>query len=191
MTTLEIPFSVPPYMSLLARSVATLEGIALAGDPDYQMVAQVGAGVGGSGAEEGRGAARLEGIMMDGCSPAMHCTEVGFAPQRCHDGAHGSCTTKVVSLAQHAAHVPAMQAYPFVVRKILRNDSSGAGSLLRDILYDPDGNVKPTRMSALLNAALGYVSDKKDGFVDFDAVPDEGASVQVGRGEGGEGRGAG
>lgn len=39
--TLEIPFSVPPYMSLLARSVATLEGIALAGDPDYQMVAQV------------------------------------------------------------------------------------------------------------------------------------------------------
>jgi aarF domain-containing kinase len=42
MTTLEIPFSVPPYMSLLARSVVTLEGIALAGDPDYQMVAQVG-----------------------------------------------------------------------------------------------------------------------------------------------------
>jgi hypothetical protein len=28
-------------MSLLARSVATLEGIALAGDPGYQMVAQV------------------------------------------------------------------------------------------------------------------------------------------------------
>lgn len=98
-------------MSLLARSVATLEGIALAGDPDYQMVAQ---------------------------------------------------------------------AYPFVVRKILRNDSSGAGSLLRDILYDSEGNVKPTRMSALLNAALGYVSDQTDGFVDFDSVPDDGASVQVG-----------
>jgi hypothetical protein len=28
-------------MSLLARSVATLEGIALVGDPDYQMVTQV------------------------------------------------------------------------------------------------------------------------------------------------------
>lgn len=40
-TTLEIPFSVPPYMSLLARSVATLEGIALTADPNYQMVAQV------------------------------------------------------------------------------------------------------------------------------------------------------
>lgn len=35
--TLEIPFSVPPYMSLLARSIATLEGIALIGDPQYQM----------------------------------------------------------------------------------------------------------------------------------------------------------
>jgi hypothetical protein len=29
-------------MSLLARSVATLEGIALVGDPDYQLVTQVG-----------------------------------------------------------------------------------------------------------------------------------------------------
>ena len=28
-------------MSLLARSIATLEGIALLGDPNYQMVAQV------------------------------------------------------------------------------------------------------------------------------------------------------
>lgn len=40
-TSMQIPFSVPPYMSLLARSVATLEGIALMGDPQYQMVAQV------------------------------------------------------------------------------------------------------------------------------------------------------
>ena len=39
--SLQIPFSVPPYMSLLARAVATLEGIALSGDPNYQMVAEV------------------------------------------------------------------------------------------------------------------------------------------------------
>lgn len=38
--TLEIPFAVPPYMALLARAVATLEGIALLGNPDYQMVTQ-------------------------------------------------------------------------------------------------------------------------------------------------------
>lgn len=40
-TSMQIPFSVPPYMSLLARSTATLEGIALMGDPNYQMVSQV------------------------------------------------------------------------------------------------------------------------------------------------------
>lgn len=39
--SLQIPFSVPPYMSLLARAVATLEGIALQGNPQYQMVAEV------------------------------------------------------------------------------------------------------------------------------------------------------
>ncbi|KAK9828554.1 hypothetical protein WJX72_000728 [[Myrmecia] bisecta] len=107
--TLNIPFSVPPYMSLLARSVASLEGIALVGDPGYQMVAQ---------------------------------------------------------------------AYPYVVRKVMRNSNNGATRLLRDIVYDPYGNIKPTRLSALLNAALGYVAEEVDGFVDLDAVPDDGASVQ-------------
>jgi hypothetical protein len=112
-STLEIPFSVPPYMSLLARSVATLEGIALLGDPNYQMVAQ---------------------------------------------------------------------AYPFVVRKVLRNSSASVGSLLRDIVFDAEtGAVKPTRLSALLNAALGFVAERTDGFVDLDAVPEDGASLQVRR----------
>ena len=110
-TTLEIPFSVPPYMSLLARSIATLEGIALLGDPNYQMVAQ---------------------------------------------------------------------AYPFVVRKVLRNSTASVGTLLRDIVFDAStGAVKPTRLSALLNAALGFVADRTDGFVDLDAVPEDGASLQV------------
>lgn len=107
--TLEIPFSIPPYMSLLARSVATLEGIALQGDPNYAMVAQ---------------------------------------------------------------------AYPFVVRKLLRNDSTSSTAVLRDILYADDGSLKATRLSTLLNAALGYVADSQAGFVDFDAVPEDGASLQ-------------
>lgn len=98
-------------MSLLARSIATLEGIALLGDPNYQMVAQ---------------------------------------------------------------------AYPFVVRKVLRNSTASVGTLLRDIVFDAStGAVKPTRLSALLNAALGFVAERTDGFVDLDAVPEEGASLQV------------
>lgn len=46
-------------------------------------------------------------------------------------------------------------------------------------MYDSNGNVKPTRLSALLNAALGYVADQTEGFIDFDAVPQDGASIQV------------
>ena len=65
------------------------------------------------------------------------------------------------------------------MRKVLRNSSAGASLLLRDMLFDADGTVKPARMSALLNAALGYVAERSDGFVDFDAVPAEGAPLQV------------
>ena len=46
-------------------------------------------------------------------------------------------------------------------------------------MYDSNGNVKPTRLSALRNAALGYVADQTQGFIDFDAVPEDGASIQV------------
>jgi len=72
-----------------------------------------------------------------------------------------------------------LQAYPFVVRKVLRNSTSGSALLLRDLMYDSNGNVKPTRLSALLNAALGYVADQTQGCIDFDAVPEDGASIQV------------
>lgn len=143
-TTLEIPFSVPPYMSLLARSVATLEGIALLGDPNYQMVAQV----------------RFSCFFFE-------------AKQ----------TKRPVPLCRSPhSHPPPpiqLQAYPFVVRKVLRNSSAGIGSLLRDIVFDAGtGAVQVSRLSALLNAALGYVADRVDGFVDLDAVPEEGAPLQ-------------
>ena len=51
--------------------------------------------------------------------------------------------------------------------------------LLRDIVFDGNGKVKPARMSAILNAALGHMAEQTDGFVDFDAVPAEGAPLQV------------
>lgn len=71
------------------------------------------------------------------------------------------------------------EAYPFVARKVLRNNSLGAAALLREMLYDPStGGVRTTRLSAMLNAALGYVADETGGFVDFDAVPEQGASFR-------------
>ncbi len=82
--------------------------------------------------------------------------------------------------AQLHQGVSGAQAYPFVVRKVLRDSSSGgARMLLREMLFDASGSVKPARMSAVLNAALGYVAEQTDGFVDFDAVPAEGAPLQA------------
>jgi len=73
------------------------------------------------------------------------------------------------------------QAYPFVASKVLRRDTAGGAALLREIVFDPlTGAVRPTRLAALLNAALGFVAQgDAQGFVDLDAVPAEGASVQV------------
>lgn len=76
-------------MSLLARSVATLEGIALTADPQYQMVAQVGEGhdaaLGTLGrVQEGcaiRGAWRMEcmqasaGVSLTMCSCTVTASE--------------------------------------------------------------------------------------------------------------------
>lgn len=111
--TLEIPFSIPPYVSLLARSVATLEGIALAGDPGYRLVGE---------------------------------------------------------------------AYPFVVRKLLEapNGSARLIASLRELLLDSDGRVRPVRLSALLQAAVGVAAsaDDQEGFIDFDAVPKDGAGSE-------------
>ena len=56
--------------------------------------------------------------------------------------------------------------------------NNGAG-LLAAILVDPStGAVRPARLAALLQAALGYVAEsgKAEGFIDFDAVPEEGAA---------------
>lgn len=59
----------------------------------------------------------------------------------------------------------------------MRDDGSGTAALLRDLVYDEQGRLRPGRLSALLQAALGYVSEQTEGFVDFDSVPAEGASV--------------
>lgn len=108
---LEVRFSIPPYVSLLARSVATLEGVALQGDPGYQIVAQ---------------------------------------------------------------------AYPFVVRKLLKNENRQSFSALRELLYDPKTRrLRPQRLSTMLQASLGVVADSssRSGFIDFDSAPDDSAPL--------------
>lgn len=84
---------------------------------------------------------------------------------------------KETHFCEQAAGVP--QAYPFIVRKVLRDAGPSSSLLLRDLVLDAGGSVRPARLSALLNAALGRVAARADGFVDFDAVPAESASVQA------------
>ncbi|CAL1141717.1 unnamed protein product [Cladocopium goreaui] len=108
---MEVKFSIPPYVSLLARSVATLEGVALQGDPGYQIVAM---------------------------------------------------------------------AYPFVIRRLLKNDSRLSFSALRELLYDPHTRrMRPQRLATMLQASLGVVADadSREGFIDFDSVPKDSAPV--------------
>lgn len=108
---MEVKFSIPPYVSLLARSVATLEGVALQGDPQYQIVAM---------------------------------------------------------------------AYPFVIRRLLKNDSRLSFSALRELLYDPHTRrMRPQRLATMLQASLGIVADadSRAGFIDFDSVPKDSAPV--------------
>jgi len=209
--TLEIPFAVPPYMALLARAVATLEGIALLGNPDYQMVSQVWSGRAGCAPSWRPDRA---GVVVDPCAGvrqgmAADCAfvlrvvlacvlaltpKLGRAPAgdpvRQRPGANRVCSGQAWSIGRAVGDsvtdrcralggaVPA-QAYPFIVRKVLRDAGPGSNPLLRDIVLDAGGGLRPARLAALLNAALGRVAARADGFVDLDAVPDEGASLQA------------
>lgn len=67
-----------------------------------------------------------------------------------------------------------MEAYPFVARKLLSDDRPEIQKALFDVLYSGDG-LRTSRVSALLNSAMGYVA-KSGAFVDLDALPDEEAS---------------
>jgi hypothetical protein len=51
-----------------------------------------------------------------------------------------------------------VQAYPFVARKVLRDDGSGTAALLRDLVYDEQGKLRPGRLSALLQVGACCVS---------------------------------
>ena len=76
-----------------------------------------------------------------------------------------------------------MTKCPTYALQVLRNEA-GSAALLRSLLYRDVGSsggagLATTRLSALLNAALGYVAAETTGFIDFDSVPEEGATTKV------------
>ncbi|GMH41398.1 hypothetical protein BSKO_09308 [Bryopsis sp. KO-2023] len=106
--TVEIPFAIPPYFSLLGRAIVSLEGIALVGDPDYRMV---------------------------------------------------------------------MESYPYIARRLLRDNKASMNLALTEILYSKDGKFRPQRLSVLLNSALDNAANSS-AFVDFDSMPEDSASLE-------------
>ena len=111
----DIPFSIPPYFSILGRAIVTLEGIALTGDPEYGII---------------------------------------------------------------------KEAYPFIARKLLRDDRPEIQAALQEVLYSGQSTnkgLKLSRLLALLNNAAGSVATKEGAsFVDLDAVPKNGISFKDG-----------
>ena len=74
-----------------------------------------------------------------------------------------------------------MEAYPFVARKLLRDDRPGMQQALQEVLYSRNGGdsgdstrMDARRLSVLLNSALGIVA-KQGAFVDLDALPEDAA----------------
>ena len=79
-----------------------------------------------------------------------------------------------------------LEAYPFVARKLMSEDRPELQQALQQVLYGGGaggmtGKVTPTRLASLLNSAAGLVA-KQEGaaFVDLDAVPEEGLSLEQG-----------
>lgn len=92
-------------------------------------------------------------------------------------------TLEGIALKGNPSYQLVGEAYPYVVRKLLERSGSGSAQLtmaLRGLLLDADGRVQSVRLSALLQAAVGVAAAESDraGFIDFDAVPSEGADPE-------------
>jgi len=96
--------------------------------------------------------------------------------------ARSIATLEGIALAGNPEYRLVGEAYPFVVRRLLQAPSGSArlSSALRELLLDADGRVRSVRLSALLQAAVGVTAGAGDqeGFIDFDAVPSQGADTQ-------------
>jgi hypothetical protein len=94
-------------------------------------------------------------------------------------------TLEGVALTGNSEYGIIMESYPFIARKMLREERPEIQKALQEVLYtggSGDGKgLKLTRLLALLNNAAGSISTQ-DGaaFVDLDAVPTDGLNFKDG-----------
>lgn len=93
-------------------------------------------------------------------------------------------TLEGVALTGNPDYGIIMEAYPFIARKLLREDRPEIQAALQQVLYSGDGSntgLKLSRLLALLNNAAGAVATKEGAaFVDLDGVPKDGISFKDG-----------
>lgn len=75
------------------------------------------------------------------------------------------------------------EAYPFVARKLLREDRPEIQKALVELLYSgggDDGQLQTQRLAVVLNSAMGVVARNGGAFVDFDTLPEDSISLKDG-----------
>ena len=74
-----------------------------------------------------------------------------------------------------------MEAYPFVARKLLREDRPEAQRALQEVLYastQGGGSIlQGRRLAVMLNSAMGIVAQNEDVFVDLETIPEDAATL--------------
>ena len=90
-------------------------------------------------------------------------------------------TLEGIALTGDPSYGIIMEAYPFVARKLLSEDRPEIQRALQQVLYSTgqsngDG-LQATRLSVLLNSALGVVAKNTDAAIDFDTIPDEAVDI--------------
>jgi aarF domain-containing kinase len=89
-------------------------------------------------------------------------------------------TLEGIALTANPDYRLVMEAYPFVARKLLREDRPEVQKALQEVLYagGGEGKLTPARLAVLLNSAMGVVANTEgSAFVDFDSVPEDGVSL--------------
>lgn len=83
-------------------------------------------------------------------------------------------TLEGVALTGDPSYGIILESYPFVARKLLSEDRPEIQRALQQVLYAKGGDgLQTTRLSVLLNSALGIVARQSGGaFVDFDSIPE-------------------
>jgi len=91
-------------------------------------------------------------------------------------------TLEGIALIGNPDYKLVMEAYPFVARKLLREDRPEAQRALEEVLYastQGGGSIlQGRRLAVMLNSAMGIVAKSEDVFVDLETIPEDAATLE-------------